>query len=290
MKMKEKAWEQDMKLHFLKTHWSDMILLESRGRYALVDTGFEEQYEQLTDYLDRLGVETLSLLLLTHFHRDHYGNICRLLTRYRVERVYFREYGGHDRLTAWGTPADDAYRQAERERYNEMRDCICKNSTLYMAEETNTIDFDGYTLQLYGNINTVARVFEDASVPETYHQNAFSENQNSLAVFFEADGRTVFLGGDMMDEEAAHPLANRQTTESAKRINRRIDVYKAPHHGTNHTAQPEALAIFRPGIAVITNAMEWLCNYDTIDSLRKANPAVDIRLTDADVVVDLSEL
>ncbi len=109
-----------MKLHFLKTQWSDMILLESRGKYALVDTGFAEQYGQLTEYLSGLGVKTLSFLLLTHFHRDHYGNICSLLDDYRVERVYFKEYGGHDRLTAWGTPADDAYRQAERERWQAI--------------------------------------------------------------------------------------------------------------------------------------------------------------------------
>ncbi len=93
----------------------------------------------------------------------------------------------------------------------------------------------------------------------------------------------------MMDEEAAHPLANRQTTETAKQINRWIDVYKAPHHGTNHTAEPEALSIFRPRLAIITNAMEWLSNYDTIDNLRRANPSVEIRLTDEDIVVDLTE-
>ena len=46
-----------MKLHFLRTKWSDMIILESAGKIALVDTGTEEQY----DYLERN----------TNYHKDN---------------------------------------------------------------------------------------------------------------------------------------------------------------------------------------------------------------------------
>jgi len=274
-----------MKIHFLKTQWSDIILIEHNAKYALVDTGMNDQYVQITDYLDSLGIKELEFILLTHFHRDHYGNIVELIKNYEVKKVLFKEYGGHDFCTAWGSVADDEYRENEKAKWQEIKDNIVKYSSLQMVEQINSFDFEGITFYLYSNENSVKRIWEDESFPETYHQNKFSENQNSLAVFFEVNGKTVFFGGDIMDHEASHPLANYVNLQIAKKINKQIYLYKAPHHGTNHTACEETLSIYRPKQAVITNGMEWLQNFDTIDALKKANPDVDIVLTEKNNVI-----
>lgn len=277
-----------MKVHFLKTVWSDMIILEDNDRFALVDTGIKEQYNQLTDYLDEIGAEKIDFILLTHFHRDHYGNINELIKNREVKKVYFKEYGGHDCTTAWGSKADEEYRQSERETWQKMKECIEENSSLEMVENIDQIKFCETVLYLYGNQNNVQIIWDDVSHPETYHENAYSENQNSLCVFFEVNGKTVFLGGDMMDSPATHPLANYATLQVAKKIRRQINLYKAPHHGTNGTTCEEALAILKPEKVVITNGVEWLGQYNTIECLKKVNPEVEIILTeDKDVVIEL---
>lgn len=278
-----------MKLHFLKTVWSDMIILESNGKFGLVDTGFADQYDQLKEYMETLGVKEIDFILLTHFHRDHYGNIDRLVQDYPVKRVFFKEYGGHDRTTAWGAPADEAYIQSEKDIWKAMRDVIVKHSTLYMVENRKSFDFSGTTFFLYATGNTVKEIFEDADYPETYQKTLFNENQNSLGVFFEADGKTVFLGGDMLDMPSPHPLANYVTLQAARAIGREIDVYKAPHHATSNTASEEALTIFRPKKVIVTNAMEWYQNFDTPAKLARVVPEAEIILTEKqDVVVDLT--
>ena len=277
-----------MKIHFLKTVWSDIIILEDSGRFALVDTGVKEQYDQLTDYLDRIGAEKIDFILLTHFHRDHYGNINDLVQNREVKKVYFKEYGGHDSTTAWGSKADDEYRHSEIEIWYNMKECIETNSSIEMVENIDYIMFSDTTLYLYANKNSVQMIWDDESYPETYHKNAFSENQNSLSVFFEVNGKTVFLGGDMMDWPSKHPLANYATLQVAKKIGRQIYLYKAPHHGTKDTTCDEALEIFKPVKAVITNGVEWLEQFNTIDCLKKANPNVEVILTeDNDVVIEL---
>lgn len=277
-----------MKLHFLKTVWSDMIVLEENNRFALVDTGFDEQYEQLSTYLDKLGAKEIEFILLTHFHRDHYGNIVNLIKNYNVKAVYFKEYGGHDVCTAWGTSADEEYRQSERDKWSQMKTDILEYSQLFMVEEIKTIDFEGTTLTLYSNENKVQKLWEDKSNFESFHKNIFSENENSLAVFFDYQDKTVFLGGDIMDHEAVHPLAHFVNLQIAKQINREIYLYKVPHHGTHHTTSDDALQIYKPKLAVITNGMEWLSQYDTIERLKAANPHVEILLTEKqDVVVEL---
>lgn len=68
-----------MRLHFLKTAWSDIILLEHNDEFAMIDTGFAEQFPKINRYLTTLGVKHLSFILITHFHRDHYGAIPEII-------------------------------------------------------------------------------------------------------------------------------------------------------------------------------------------------------------------
>jgi len=277
-----------MKIHFLKTMWSDIILLEYKGKFAFVDTGFDEQYDQIRDYLDNLGVTQIEFILLTHFHRDHYGNIVNLIKDYPVKTVYFKEYGGHDRCTAWGSLADDDYRLSEKVKWNDIKNSIEKYSTLRMVEELKSVRYEDIDIMLYSTANNVEFIWNDESNKTTYHKNILSENENSLAVFFEVNGKTVFLGGDTMDHEEKHPLVNFVNLQIAKQINRPIYLYKAPHHGTNHTACDETLSIYKPQVAVITNGMEYLKDFDSISSLKRANPEVEILLTEKeDVVIHL---
>ena len=277
-----------MKLHFLKTQWSDMIILESNGKVALVDTGFEEQYEQLEDYLKKLGVSRITFILLTHFHRDHYGSLTALIQNFQVDRVYMKEYSGLDCTTAWGSVADDAYRSSEMDKYREMVDVISAGSELIPVEGLSVIPFDQYELKLFHTTNSIREIYEDEAFPDTYHRICFSENQNSIGIFLQADGKNIFLGGDILDHDSTHPKANHVCCQVAQLIGEQIDIYKAPHHGTVHTACAKALEIFKPKIAVITNEDDYLSKEsDVYDNLKRANPEVRILLTEQeDVVID----
>ena len=96
-----------MELHFLKTTWSDIIILKKGNTVAMIDTGFEEQYNSIKKYLDKMNIKKIKFILLTHFHRDHYGSISSIVKDYDVDKVYFKDYSALDKTTAWGTPADD---------------------------------------------------------------------------------------------------------------------------------------------------------------------------------------
>lgn len=278
-----------MRLHFLKTAWSDMILLEHDGDYAMIDTGFAEQFPKIDRYLHSLGITHLSFILNTHFHRDHYGSIPDLVKNYSVDKVYLKEYSGLDVTTAWGTPADDAYRAGEMEKYHQMQNTITACSTLIPAESVSEIEFAGYKLSLYYNENSIREIYEDATCPMTYHKICFSENQNSLAAVLRYNDKTAFFGGDIQDLPSPHPKANYVNLQIAKKLNCPIDIYKVPHHGTYDTGLLETLAIYRPKIAVITNEEPYLTeSSDSLKNLRSVNPDIDIRITDTEyVVIDL---
>ena len=280
-----------MELHFLKMRWGDIILLKNGNDVAMVDTGHDADFEQICTYLENMGVQKLSFILLTHFHRDHYGSIPMLVKHFEVDRVYFKQYSGLDAKTSGGKPADDAYRQGEWELCECMKSAIRENSRLIPVEEIREIAFGGCQINLHAAQNSILEIYEDPSNEKFYHKISFSENQNSLAVFMKVSGVNVFLGGDVRDEAWDHPLANRVNTRIANEIGEQIDIYKVPHHGTTRCNSDEALAIYKPKIAVITNGQDFVRNNSTIlQDLQRANKDVTVYLTDEqDVVISISD-
>ena len=274
------------RIHFLKTMWSDIIILQGEKETALVDTGMSDQFPMIQEYLDALEVRELSFILLTHFHRDHYGSIPALLDHYPVGCVYLKEYSGLDRTTAWGSPADDAYRAAEAETCRALWDHARRKSRAVACEDLEVVDFEGHEMRLFSVANSMRTIYEDAAVPETFRQYAFSENQNSLAALLRIHGAKIFLGGDLHDIPSAHPLADRVNYRIAREIGEEIDLYKAPHHGTRGTGLPETLRIYRPRNVVITNGLKFLPpDSEIFQNLRAARPDAKIYLTEHQHVV-----
>ncbi|MFR3783102.1 MAG: hypothetical protein ACLTXR_04715 [Clostridia bacterium] len=58
-----------------------------------------------------------------------------------MEKVYFKDYSGLDKTTAWGTIADDNYRNNEMKKCLEIKKIILENSNLIQTENIKTIKF-----------------------------------------------------------------------------------------------------------------------------------------------------
>ena len=86
------------KLHFIciskDNAAMDCILLESEGRFALIDCGYWDQREQITDSLRALGVtkDKLEFIIGTHAHAEHMGAMNYLGETDRVERIYLMPF------------------------------------------------------------------------------------------------------------------------------------------------------------------------------------------------------
>ena len=56
------------RIHFPEQVWEDIIILESEGRFAMVDTGNPSSADRIVAYLRALGAKSLDFIILTHFH------------------------------------------------------------------------------------------------------------------------------------------------------------------------------------------------------------------------------
>lgn len=271
--------EEPMKIYFLPTVWSDMAVMESGGKFAVIDTGDGPyHYKMINDFFENHGIRKLEFILLSHFHPDHYGCLKMLVEQYEVGKVYFKEYSGVTATDGNGDVATDEYRTAETENCRQLKDFCAQRSTVVPAEETACIAFNGISVELLYRGNSVRQVFEDRNY-ECSGKYICNENQNSLMAFFEISGRTVLLCGDVTDFELPHPAISMMNTRAAEKIARPIDIYKAPHHGLG-IGSDAALSIYRPRYTVVTNTEHYIVgNTDVPQRLKRFNPDAEIFYT-----------
>lgn len=80
-----------MKVHFLDVGQGDCIIIESDGRYMIVDGGGNNKGEIVVDYLNILGVKTIDYLIGTHPHEDHIGGLIDVVHNFKIKNVILPE-------------------------------------------------------------------------------------------------------------------------------------------------------------------------------------------------------
>lgn len=252
-----KKENQKFKLHFLESYWCDCILLEYKNKFALIDTGDLEHQENINSYLKKRGIENLEFILITHFHRDHYGNLEFLLNNYKVKAVYLKEYSGYDSTTSWGAIADDEYRKSEMEKFQRAVKISQDKSKYINLDKMTNIVFEGIKLSLFNTGNVLKDAYENKNLCY-FHQYVANENFNSVSIYFTVNNKKIYLGGDLLEKRFDISPKFVSNEEIAKRIGSPIDVYKAAHHGMNKENNMEILEMLSPSTIVVTNHIEDL--------------------------------
>ncbi|MBO4889296.1 MAG: GNAT family N-acetyltransferase [Firmicutes bacterium] len=270
------------RIHFIRAYWSDIILVESNGRFALIDTGYARDFERICIYLDEVGVKELNFILITHFHKDHYGSLPALLKRYPVGKVYMKKFSGINRTDGSGRPATEESNRLEMENCEGMCRLAEEVSRLVVIDEhVTSVSVGDFDFRLFGVTDAVREMYESPDSPYR-GQVIFGENTNSVAMFCDVQGTTIYLGADANDQPLDYPKYNRVNDQFARQIGRAIDLYKVPHHCCGTIFSEEILNIFKPKYSIITN---WWMTVErrftaNLDMLRKASPDGTILYTD----------
>ena len=270
------------RIHFLRGCWHDIILIESNGLFAMVDTGIDMVADQIQAYLDQLGVKRLEFILITHFHRDHYGSLPALLGRYPVGKVYMKTFSGLNITDSAGKPASKEYNEDELRKCAEMCELSRRVSELVIIDETvDQVSLGDFRFRLYGLTDGIKEMYDDPESPY-YQQVVFGENVNSIAMFAEVNGTTVYLGGDAHNSELDYPKYSNQNDQYAEAVGKQIDLYKVPHHCCGNIFNEHTLDILRPRYAVVTNFSKAVNGpfAGNRDLMLQANPEVKILCTD----------
>lgn len=233
----------DDRIHFLNTANSDCILIESNGRFALIDSGegnnnprrhtpcqgFEERViSYLKKVASKNGKVHLDFVLCTHYHYDHAGGYEAIFKdkNILIDTAYFKEFN------------TKIARDYESERWGLQN---CYNNLMSMLEQRGIriqhdipeeIPFGDFRLDLY---NT--GIYEDL-----YGKG---ENSACIGIKVTKGKSTAFLAGDITRPSGVE--------EKIKDEVGQCDLLKIGHHGYYGSSSMSFLKVLKPKLAIVTN-------------------------------------
>lgn len=239
------------KIHFLNVKNSDAILIESNGRFGLIDAAedndnprnfkglqLEGSEDIVIDYLkkyagDENGKVTLDFVMGTHAHSDHIGGFDTLINHkdFTVKKAYLKRYDekfiSEYEIKNWDN----------KEVYNQMVEA-CKDNNVELIQDLAdlTFDFENFNIKIFNG--------------EEPTEIGLGENENSLGILVTKGDKKIFLAGDMNnldgDEDRLAPLIGK------------VDILKLGHHGYEGSSSKNFIKTLDPKIAIVTNFLSGL--------------------------------
>ncbi len=237
----------DDRIHFLNTANSDAIIIESNGRFAMIDAGegnnnprrkteYKGYEAEVVEYIKKVcknadGEVYLDFILGTHCHYDHIGCYHAVIsdTEIGIGKAYFKEFN----------PEIAKDYEVERWKIGEIYNQIMVDLAIRQIEVISDLPkdefaFGDFVLQFY---NTVT---PDELAGE-------GENASSVGVKVTKGNKTAFLAADITKSCGLEQLLGEKIGD--------VDLLKIGHHGYFGSSSKEFLGLLKPEIAIVTNQL-----------------------------------
>ena len=260
------------KMHFINLGNSDSILLESEGKYLLVDAGHPLQHidpitgqvdiehspatpkysvEHVMEYLRKIGVNRLDYIIGTHNHSDHLGGMVLLAENGFVDEdttYYYRGYVETQEDTTWKFMDNRGY-------YDRTLDAMTKKGATLVdvADSPTTLTVGNYVIKLL-NIeswdNRDVEWMESLGYTDGYILK--SENLNSIVEYVTIGSTNVLLSADMHKENENYLMR-----KESKLINKNINIIKLGHHGLHTSTGYKFIDKIKPNDVIVTGDINY---------------------------------
>lgn len=181
-----------LEVHLIDVGSADCILLRKGSWAMMIDSGNPGTADVIMDYLADIGVESLDIAFISHYHNDHIGGYLRILDEFPVAEVWLPT--GHE------DHASD---------FHTRLDTVIKQNALptRFIENLETMDIEEITLSFY-----------------RWEKPSASHNDRSMMLHARYGGRSILLAADVENRAQKELGLAHDALLSA-------DILKMPHHG-----------------------------------------------------------
>lgn len=235
----------DDRIHFLNTANSDCIILESNGKFALIDSGegnenprrkteYKGYRDEVISYIkkvasDENGSVNFEFILGTHIHYDHAGNFEAIFKDEKIsaEKAYFKEFNekvaNEMEKGAWGNKVT----------YEKILK-VLKEKNIPVMSDLPDKEFT------FGDFNL--RFINTETPKEVYGKG---ENASSVGVIVKKGEKIAFLAADFTNDSGLEDIYANDIGD--------VDLLKIGHHGYYGSSSKSFLKVLKPEITIVTN-------------------------------------
>ena len=205
--------EHLMSIRVLKTGKSDCMLIKLDDTVIMIDTADADDYGEISDTLESLGIARIDHMILTHFDNDHIGSAARIIEDFEVSQVYMPNYVRDSGL------------------YRSLLTALERKADTLTVHRLN----DDTTLELpVGSMwINVSRVYPDLSHEDPIPEDSMDNNLSLICGLTLGDFSALFMGD--AEKERCEDF-NAQTQYAGQ-----YDFIKLPHHGSHNKALRDLL-------------------------------------------------
>ena len=238
----------DNAIYFLNVGAStDAIIIQDSGKFALIDTSYNNRASFILKQLKKLGATSLEFIMITHSHVDHTGGYDKIMESIPVKALFIKKAGTSH-------PAHEGTYKRIIKKAEKKNTFVCDVA----KSQCQNFSVGNIKFRIY---NTE---FISASSNLSLKNRGRIDNANSIATVATINNRRIYFAGDI-----GNYFGNNQESKTAKQIGD-IDVYKAAHHGyTSFNNHQNALNNLKTEYAVITNTKSR--TRTAIQRMKKAN-------------------
>lgn len=240
----------NMGVHFLSVGKADCSYIKCGEANILIDAGDMEVSPNIVEYLNRRGIKRLDLVIATHPHRDHIGQMADIIDNFEIDCFIMSKVP----------------RKAVKDSYiykRMLKSLKKKNVKIKFANPGEKIRFNDLTVEILG--------------PCKMYENI---NDNSVvAKLSYGSSRFLFMGD-------AEKVSEHDIIESKRDL--RAEVLKIGHHGSTTSTTEEFLSEVQPEYALISSGPNkfGLPKQATIEKLN----SLMIKIFRTDIMGDISFL
>ncbi len=201
-----------LNVHFIDVGQGDCTLLESDGKFVLIDAGEVEYADTVCGYLKENNVSTIEYVIATHPHSDHCGGLTKVLNTFECKNF----------ITTETTQRTEIWKSVLK--------AVDNNDVKYIdAKTSSTYSFGQSQFEILGPVSS-----------------DYGDNYNNYSVVLKAScGDTSFLfTGD------AEKLSENDILQTGCDLS--CDVLKVGHHGSSTSSGGPFLNAANPTCAVIS--------------------------------------
>ena len=238
------APEGGMDIYTFSLGKADCSLLSFDGIHVLIDTGENDDGDDIVRELKNLSIEKLDLVILTHFDKDHIGGFPDVAEAVAVEKVVLPDYARNS----------DYYRAMEE------------------AIQTRSIPAERLSEDAVFDLGQAK--FTIWTSTKAYDPEKGNDNQLSLVTAIVYDQvRLLFMG----DAEGGW-----LSDLCYEGYDLGCDILKFPYHGKWQKHVPALLALSLPSYAILTDSSKNPAAVKTLDAL-SAMDITTLRTIDGDI-------